>query len=194
MRIARTRGLAVIGAVAAAALATVTLTANAEPVLASELVFSPSNPTFDPYGQGTTITGDVTATDQGWLGFFGRSVVTTPDRPNLNAGTSNFTFGTRIALTRGVGDWNVMQKGNWTDQQWKLSTHAASGAARLSCRFSGSAGTVHVFPDTPVIPADGSWHQVTCTRTGNTSVSRSTASRLRREADRSVRSAPPSHT
>jgi 3-phytase len=157
-----------VGAVAATLLATLTVSANAEPVLASELVFSPDNPTLDPYGQGTAITGDVTVTDQGWLDFFGHSVVTTPDRPNLNAGTSNFTFGTRIALTRGVGDWNVMQKGNWNDQQWKLSTHTAAGAARLSCRFSGSAGAVHVFTDTPVIPADGSWHQVVCTRSGNT--------------------------
>ncbi|HEX5018973.1 MAG TPA: phytase [Actinomycetes bacterium] len=167
MQFGRSRGI-VISGVLAASLATVVGTASAEPVLASQLVFSPSDPTYDPYGQGTTINGDVTVTDDGWLDFSGRSVVETPDRPNLNPGTSAFTFGARIALTRGVGDWNVMQKANWSDQQWKLSLHAASNAARLSCRFSGSAGAVHVFTDTPVVPADGSWHQVACERVGNT--------------------------
>src|SRR5436190_20723700 len=131
---ARARAIAVMGAVFAAALATVTLTApaNAEPVLASELTFPPESPAFDPYGQGTTITGDVSVTDQGLLDFFGRSVVSTPDRASLNPGMSNFSFGARIALTRGVGEWNVMQKGDWNDQQWKLSTHTGTGAAGLS--------------------------------------------------------------
>jgi 3-phytase len=158
----------VIGAVAAVVLSALAITANAEPVLVSELTFPPENPTFDPYGQGTTISGDVTVTTGGYLDFFGRSVVSTPDRATLNPGTYDFSFGARIALTRGVGDWNVMQKGNWADQQWKLSTHTASGAAKLSCRFSGSSGAVHVFTDTPVVPADGSWHQVVCTRAGTT--------------------------
>ena len=167
MRTARARATAVMGAIAVVAVSMIVQSANAEPVLASELTFSPDNPTFDPFGQGTTITGDVTVTEQGYLDFFGRSVVETPDRANLNPGASDFTFGARIALTRGVGDWNIMQKGNFGDQQWKLSTHAVSGAAKLSCRFSGSAGAVHVFTDTPVINADGSWHQVACVRVGN---------------------------
>ena len=168
MKSARTRGIAVSGAVVAVVLATITATANAEPALASQLAFAPENPTHDPYGEGTTIIGDVSVTDQGWLDYFGRSVVETPDRPALNPGTAGFSFGVRIALTRGVGDWNLMQKGNFNDQQWKLSTHAAAGAVRLSCRFSGSAGAVHVFTDAPVINADGSWHQVTCSRVGQT--------------------------
>ena len=64
MRDARTRGV-VIGAVAAAILATLTVSANAEPLLNSELTFPPENPTFDPYGQGTTISGDVNVTTRG---------------------------------------------------------------------------------------------------------------------------------
>ncbi|MEO8106787.1 MAG: PKD domain-containing protein, partial [Actinomycetes bacterium] len=62
----------------------------------------------------------------------------------------------------------VMQKGNWNDQQWKLSTHAATAGARLSCRFNGSLGAVHVFTSPAVIATDGSWHQVACVRVGNT--------------------------
>lgn len=157
-----------MGAVIATVVAGVTGTANAAPITASELAFTPSNPTYDPYGQGTALAGDVSVTNQGWLDFFGYSAVTTPDRANLNPGTSDFSFGARIALTRGVGDWNVMQKGYWADQQWKLSTHVATGGARLSCRFNGSLGAVHVFTDQPVISTDGTWHNVACRRTGDT--------------------------
>ena len=168
MGFARLRGIAVVGSVAAVVLTSLVATANAEATFASELTFSPANPTFDPYGQGTTIAGDVTVTSQGWLDFHGRSVVETPNRANLNPGTSDFSFGARIALTRGAGDWNVMQKGNFSEGQWKLSTHAAAGGSvRMSCRFSGSAGAVHVYTDNQAMPADGSWHQVTCERVGD---------------------------
>ena len=134
----------------------------------SELHFAPDNPTYDPYGTGTSLTGDVSVTQQGWLDFFGRSVVQTPDRPNLNPGASDFSFGARIALTRGVGEWNVMQKGSWADQQWKLSTHVAADGAQLSCRVNGSIGAVHVFTTGTPIATDGSWHSVACTRSGDT--------------------------
>lgn len=168
MRIASVRGMAIIGSVAAVLLSTTVAPAAAEPVFASELAFSPDNPTYDPYGQGTTLWGAVNVTQQGWLDFYGRSVVETPSRANLNPGTSDFTFGARIALTRGVGRRNVMQKGNFGDQQWKLSTTVVSGEAGLSCRFSGSGGAVFVTTNQAVIPTDGSWHEVACSRAGNT--------------------------
>ncbi len=141
--------------------------ARAETALVSELTFSPGAVTFDPYGTGTTIWGDVAATDAGVLDFRGRSVVSTPDRPSLNPGTADFSFGARIALTRGVGAWNVMQKGNWGDRQWKLSVHPVGGAAQFSCRVSGSTGILHVFTTGAVVAADGAWHQVVCARIGN---------------------------
>ncbi len=140
---------------------------NAEPALVSELTFSPDQPTFDPYGSGTSFIGAVDVTDQGWLDFHGRSVVETPDRPSLNPGTSDFSFGARIALTRGVGAWNIMQKGAWGDRQWKLSVHPFNGGAQFSCRVSGSVGTVHLFTKGAVVAADGSWHQVVCARVGS---------------------------
>ncbi len=141
--------------------------ASAETVLVSELTFSPGTVTFDPYGTGTTIWGDVVASDEGWLDFRGRSVVETPDRQSLNPGTADFSFGARIALTRGVGAWNVMQKGSWGDRQWKLSIHPVGGAAQFSCRVSGSTGILHVFTSGAVVAADGAWHQVVCARVGN---------------------------
>ena len=155
--------LAAVGALVVAPMSA----ANAEPELVSELTFSPDNPTFDPYGTGTSIIGAVDVTDQGWLDFNGRSVVETPDRPSLNPGLSDFSFGARIALTRGVGAWNIMQKGAWGDRQWKLSVHPLNGGAQFSCRVSGSAGIVHVFTQGAVVGADGSWHQVVCARVGN---------------------------
>jgi 3-phytase len=48
-----------------------------------------------------------------------------------------------------------------------LSTHARTGGAQLSCRVSGSSGTVHVYTNGPVIASDGTWHQVGCARVGN---------------------------
>ncbi|MCZ3388968.1 MAG: phytase [Actinomycetia bacterium] len=158
--------LATIAAVLAAGIALVA-PASAEAALVSELTFSPGAVTFDPYGTGTTIWGDVDATDAGVLDFRGRSVVETPDRPSLNPGTADFSFGARIALTRGVGAWNVMQKGNWGDRQWKLSVNPVGGAAQFSCRISGSAGILHVFTKGAVVAADGAWHQVACARIGN---------------------------
>lgn len=141
--------------------------ATADPVLVSELVFHPGSPTYDPYGSGTQLEGEVDVSEGGWLDMRGRSVVTTPHRPSLNPGDADFSFGIRMALTRGVGSWNVMQKGLWSDDQWKLSIHRHSGAAQLSCRIRGSAGTVHVFTDGPVIAPDGTWHDVECARTGD---------------------------
>lgn len=164
MRNARVLAIAVVAAVCAALPIGPAL---AEPVLVSELTFDPANPTYDPYGSGTSILEDVTVTEQGWLDFFGRSVVETPDRPSLNPGTADFAFGVRLALTRGVGNWNVMQKGYWNDQQWKLSLHDAGSSAQVSCRVSGSNGAVHVFTDGAVLPADGTWHQVGCARIGS---------------------------
>ena len=163
---ARLARMILLGVVAGAALMVVGFPADAEPQLVSELTFSPDDPTFDPYGSGTSILGDVAVAPEGWLDFFGRSVVQTPDRPSLNPRTADFSFGTRLALTRGVGDWNVMQKGFFKDRQWKLSIHARSGAAQLSCRVSGSSGAVHVFTDGAVI-TDGQWHQAVCAREGN---------------------------
>jgi myo-inositol-hexaphosphate 3-phosphohydrolase/PKD repeat protein len=142
--------------------------AHAEPVLVSELTFSPGDPTFDPHGTGTTIQGAVTVTDQGWLDFTGRAVVETPDRASLNPGTANFSFGARIALTQGVGTWTLLQKGTASTSQWKLALHDVEGGAQVSCRVSGSQGTVHVFTTGAVLQPDASWHQVACARESGT--------------------------
>ena len=91
----------------------------------------------------------------------------TPHRPSLDPHTADFSFGARIALTKGVGDWNVMQKGFYNDRQWKLSTQPTADGAKLSCRVAGSAGVVFVATSTAVVPTDGSWHQVGCARVGD---------------------------
>jgi hypothetical protein len=160
--------MVVMAVVAAAVIGSMALSASAQPSYASQLTFSPDNPTYDPYGTGTQLLGAVTVTGGGWLDFTGRSVVQTPDRAGLNPGTADFTFGARIALTRGVGDWNVMQKAYFNDQQWKLSTFSAPGGAKLGCRFSGSLGTLHVITSSAVVPTDGTWHDVACVRSGTT--------------------------
>ena len=152
---------------AAALMVTLGAQASAESVFVSELSFAPQDPTFDPHGTGTSIIGEVDVASQGWLDFRGRSVVETANRASLNPGTADFKFGARIALTRGVGNWNVMQKGSFSDKQWKLSIHAQGGAAQFSCRVSGSAGIVHVYTNGSVVAADGSWHQVACARVGS---------------------------
>ncbi|MCZ3386156.1 MAG: phytase, partial [Actinomycetia bacterium] len=166
-RLARPLTALAAGGVALTSVVALVAAASAESVLVSELTFSPGAVAFDPYGTGTTLWGEVGATDAGWLDFRGRSVVQTPDRPSLNPGTADFSFGARIALTRGVGAWNVMQKGNWGDRQWKLSVHPVGGAAQFSCRVSGSTGIQHVFTNGAVVAANGDWHQVVCARVGN---------------------------
>ena len=63
---------AVVVAVGGALIAPVQ--ASAEQVPVSELSFNPQNPTFDPYGSGTTIWGAASVNPAGYLDLTGRSV------------------------------------------------------------------------------------------------------------------------
>lgn len=163
------KGLVALGASVAVVVAGPVATAS---TVESQLVFSPENPTYDPGNtQGpdgaSELLGEVSVRGGGYLDFHGRSVVRTPDRPNLHPGTAPFAFGALINLNRGVGFWNIMQKGYWRDSQFKLSLHPFDSGTRLSCRVSGSEGALKVF-SAPDVIAPGGWYSVGCRRYGDT--------------------------
>jgi hypothetical protein len=158
-----------LGAVASlVVLLTMLPVAVAAPAPVSRLSFGPDNPTFDPYGVATIIEGDVAVTSRGRLDFRGRGVVRTPDRPRLDPQRSDFSFATSISLTRGVGNWNIMQKGRWRGSQWKMSLHERGSRAAVSCRVAGTGGAVFAVTGRAVVRADGSWYRLRCTRADRT--------------------------
>lgn len=164
----RTALVSLVSLCLAASLAVVAPSDADAHATSSVLAFEPGDPLADPGGRGTRIEGAATVTPQGWLDVSGRAAVTTPDRSNLNPGFADFSFGARLALTRGVMDANIMQKGFFAQPQWRLSLHNRRGEPVVSCRVRGTNGAVHAFSSVGDLTADGEWQTVMCRRSGST--------------------------
>ena len=131
----------------------------------SLLRFPGAEPGHAVYGPDAVLEGAVRPTSPDLVDFAGRGVIDVGTSPALNPGDQDFDFGAVIRLTRGAGDWNVMQKGYWSDRgQWKLSLDTTPTGLRFSCRVKGTAGALMVY--SPVGSADvgGAWVRVECRR------------------------------
>ena len=117
------------------------------------------------YGPDPVFKGSVRGVSPGYVDFSGRSVIDVGRSTSLDPGTSDFTFGAVVRLTRGSGDWNIMQKGYWSDTgQWKLSLERTNSGLRFSCRVKGSSGAVMAYTPAGVVSAPGSWVRAECHR------------------------------
>lgn len=97
-----------------------------------------------------------------------RVVITSPDAPDLNPGTANFSFGLWVRLTRSdlTSDHgsNLVQKGIHNTPQWKAQIDDPING-RPSCVLSPDADpSTSVMVIASVGVADGSWHKITCQR------------------------------
>jgi hypothetical protein len=134
----------------------------------TRLEFSTSDPSLDSAtGYHVQILGKVRELPTGVLDFYGTSVVEIPDRPVLNPGQETFYFAARVRLTRGAGNWNIMQKGYFGDHgQYKVSLVSDAQGLRISCRIKGTAGVVMAFSRPGVIALNGPFTYVGCKRVG----------------------------
>lgn len=88
-------------------------------------------------------------------------IVSVPDSPALDPGTSTWSATTRFRTVQGNG--NIVQKGQSTGGYFKLEVHRGS----VTCLFRGSAGSKAVGTGSRKLN-DGLWHTVTCRRSGST--------------------------
>lgn len=155
--------------VATAALGLLTaVPANAATSYALYLGFPDSDPKQADVGPTPGLHGLVRGVAPDSVDFYGRSVVRVADRAALDPESGDFEFAARVRLTRGAGNWNIMQKGYWSDPgQWKLSLHSTTKGLKLSCRIKGTAGAVHVYSSPGVISVGGGWVTAGCRRVGD---------------------------
>ena len=155
---------------AATALVAVTVTVAmpahaASDDYASYLRFPDSEPAHALYGPDPTFEGAVSPESPDVVDFQGRGVIDVGTSASLDPQRDDFSFGAVIRLTRGAGDWNIMQKGYWSDPgQWKLSLDVTPDGLRFSCRVRGSAGAVMAYSPVGVVTAAGPWVRVACRR------------------------------
>jgi len=117
------------------------------------------------YGPTPAFRGSVRGVSPDSVDFSGRSVIDLGRSTSLDPGTADFTFGAVVRLTRGSGDWNIMQKGYWSDRgQWKLSLDRTSTGLRFSCRVKGSSGSVMAYSPRGVVTPGGPWVRAECHR------------------------------
>jgi hypothetical protein len=94
----------------------------------------------------------------------GRGIIEASDRPGLDPGKRDLSFGVAVKATalQGQGSANLIQKGlyNEVGGQYKLQTE--DGVP--SCVILGSRGRLLVQSKSSI--ADGTWHTVSCTRIG----------------------------
>jgi hypothetical protein len=130
--------------------------------------FYPSDPSLDSVtGYHNQLIGSLRVLPTGVLDLYGPSVVQIPDRRVLNPGQATFYFAARVRLTRGAGNWNIMQKGYFGDHgQYKVSLVSDTGGLRISCRVKGTAGAVMAVSRYGVIAPNGPFTYVGCKRAG----------------------------
>lgn len=157
---------ATVAALAAALTLAQIPAASAAPQTVSRFSFDSADNVVDGPESGTKVIG-AASVSSGVIDFYGNSVVQTDDRDNLDPGTSDFSFTSTFKLTRGSGDWNIMQKGYWGDNQWKMSLDRTSSGLRILCRVAGDKGAVQA-NSKPGSIVEGRWVEVTCNRIGDT--------------------------
>lgn len=157
-----------VGLASALAWTALTVPAQAATSYVLMLVFpdgSPQAPTVGPTAQ---LQGKVRPLVPDQLDFYGRSVVRVASAASLDPEAGDFEVAVRLRLTRGAGNWNVVQKGFWGDPgQWKLSLHKTSSGLRFSCRVKGTSGAVHAYSVPGVVTAGGAWVTAGCKRVGD---------------------------
>ena len=144
--------------------------ATATATYRTRLEFSTSDPSLDSVtGTHVQIIGKVRELPIGVLDFYGPSVVEVPDRQPLNPGQLTFYFAARVRLTRGAGNWNIMQKGYFGDRgQYKVSLVSDARGLSISCRIKGDAGALLAVSRPGVIALNGPFTYVGCKRIGAT--------------------------
>lgn len=172
----RRGGPAVLVTLVGTALAVVSGTLVAPPALAATTVASwQMNETggttmVDSSGRDHTgtlhhVTVGVPAPSSLAYSFNGtNSVVTVPDRADLDPGDSDFSVTAVVRLDRRPRypkDFDVVRKGVLakSNHYWKMQVNEGG---RANCRFRGTGGDVLVTDGRSI--ADGGWHRITCTR------------------------------
>jgi Concanavalin A-like lectin/glucanases superfamily len=120
--------------------------------------------------------GTLNAVDVGLPGALGTaygfngtsSYVSVPSSPALSPGAAPMSFSMSILVTTpppkgSTKDYDLLRKGvaSTSGGMYKLEVRHSG---LLACRYAGSAGDVLVLSGRAV--ADGSWHSVTCARSG----------------------------
>lgn len=119
-------------------------------------------------GADVHLSGKVRSLTPDLVDFYGRSVITLDDAAALDPDSGDFAVSVKLRLTRGAGDWNLVQKGYWSDPgQWKLSLDSTPDGLRFSCRYKGDRGAVMAYTPTRVVRTDGPWVSVVCARHGD---------------------------
>jgi len=99
-----------------------------------------------------------------------KAIIEVPDSPAFVPGPADFAFGADVMLTNAqTSDGsNVVQKGFSTGggSQWKLQVDHTAGAP--SCIVVGTTADTRYVAWASTSIADGAWHEVRCSRTGET--------------------------
>jgi len=88
-------------------------------------------------------------------------LVTIPDAPSIDPGTSAYTIEIRYRTTNKFG--NLIQKGQAATKGGQFKIQLPQG--RPTCYFKGSLGRVGT--GSPTAINDGAWHTLRCTRTAS---------------------------
>lgn len=106
------------------------------------------------------------------FGFNGTdSKIVVQSSSSLNPGAQDFSYTAAVRLTvvPGVGDtYDVLRKGisSTTGGEYKMEVANVKGAARARCLAKDAAGHVAKVTHSKSL-ADGQWHVITCSRSGN---------------------------
>ncbi len=129
----------------------------------------------DSVGTNPGTLSNVTAGVPGFLNtayaFDGNSsIVTVPDSPTLDPGSSDFSFTVSAqftAIPAKGSDYDLMRKGLNTDDggDYKLEILPSSlgTSAQAHCEFSGTVADIGITAGPNL--ADGQWHTITCSKT-----------------------------
>ncbi len=128
---------------------------------------------LDSVGQNNGMLSNITLGVSGLAGtaygFDGvDSIVTVPDSPTLNPGSSDFSFSVSVRFTIiPASDYDLLRKGLSTTKGGDYKLEAVStqhgAAAQAHCLFAGSKGSSQVVAGPNL--ADGLWHTISCAKT-----------------------------
>jgi hypothetical protein len=142
--------------------------AGAAETTVSRFTFDAERPRWDSAARSDAqLRGDISAT-RDFADLYGRSVVESAHRSDLNPGVRDFRVGVSVALTRGAGNWNIAQKGYYGNAgQWKLDMRERRGGVSVGCRVKGTAGAVRAWSPPGAIETGSRWYSLACHRVGD---------------------------
>lgn len=156
----------------------VALPAQAEAATTSALWSMENTATMvDSSGNGNNgtvaaITGVPGSPGQGYRFNGTSSMVTVPDAPELDPGTSTLTVTAKVKFTvvpnSAVGDYDLVRKGlsstSGGEYKMEILPNSAHTAGSAFCLFKDGNKKVASIRDSRNI-ADGAWHTISCTKT-----------------------------